>query len=208
MVNLRGKALTFSQGELYAWGRNDSCCCAAPPSIVFVPRPRLVDCLFVEPLNIARSKRAYQSSTLNERDADSAINGSTDGNGESQCACTQMDSQAWWELDLGDYAKIDRIHLWNRSDSPKDKNLADNYYSRRLFPCWVMIGNEPFSTLCTGHALRENIRRALFKVKFTEENRLSIWRCPSSCRGRYVRVQLEGYNFLSINEVQVFGTPT
>lgn len=191
---------------MYGWGRNDSGCCAAPPATVFIATPRLVECLFVEPLNIARGKRAYQSSTLNERDASIAINGSTDGDGEAKCACTQMDSQAWWEVDLGDFARIHRVNLWNRADSPNGRHLPGNFYSKRLFPCWVMIGNEPFSALCTGHALRENLRKALFKVKFTEENRQSVWRCPSSCRGRYVRIQLEGYNFLAINEVEILGT--
>ena len=68
-----------------------------------------------------------------------------------------------------------------------------------------MIGNEPFSTLLTEYAFKENIRKATFKVKFTEDQRLSTWKCPAACRGRFVRVQLEGYNFLSLCEVEIFG---
>lgn len=199
-------ALVSVDGELYLWGRNDSGCCAAPPVEVFIPAPRLAACLYSAPENIALSKRAHQSTVYNCLDADIAVNGSTDGSSQSLCICTQMESQAWWEVDLGDYSRIDHIKLWNRCDSPRGNTQPIDLYTRRLFPCWVMIGNQPFSTLCTPHALKENLCKAAFKVKFTEDSRVSLWRCPSMARGRYVRVQLEGYNFLNMCELQVFGS--
>jgi hypothetical protein len=102
-------AVVTAEGELYLWGRNNSGCCAAPSSEVFISRPRLASCLFESPVNLARDKKVYQCSTLNMREATIAINGSTDGSGEEHCASTQMESQAWWEVDLGDYARIDKM---------------------------------------------------------------------------------------------------
>jgi hypothetical protein len=199
-------ALVTAEGELYCWGRNDSSCCAAPSVEIFIAQPRLVACLFEAPINIALGKKVHQSSVLNCRDANIAINGSTECGGEMDSSCTQMEPQPWWEVDLGDYARIDKINIWNRTDSPRDSNHPQNMYSKRLFPCWVLIGTHPFSSHCTEHAFKKNISNAQFKVKLTEENRLSVWKCPASARGRYVRIQLEGFNFLSICEVEIFGS--
>ena len=67
-----------------------------------------------------------------------------------------------------------------------------------------MIGSQPFSVSAEA-SLQNNLARADFKVKFTDDNRVSLWKCPASARGRYIRIQLEGFNFLCLAEVEVFG---
>ena len=43
------------------------------------------------------------------------------------------------------------------------------------------------------------------KAKLTEDKRVSTWVCPTMCQARYVRVQLERFNPLSVAEIEVFG---
>ncbi|CAN0417282.1 unnamed protein product, partial [Hapterophycus canaliculatus] len=39
-----------------------------------------------------------------------------------------------------------------------------------------------------------------------QEQRCSIWRCPDQTMARFVRVQLQGFNFLHVAQVEVYGT--
>jgi hypothetical protein len=68
-----------------------------------------------------------------------------------------------------------------------------------------MVGRDPFATDIGKSSLKNNLRDAVAKVKFTEDKRVSSWRCPSNTQARYVRIQLETYNTLSLAEVEVFG---
>jgi alpha-tubulin suppressor-like RCC1 family protein len=198
--------LVTAEGEVYAWGRNKRGCCGIPSSVQhFIQTPTLIDCLFSMPKNLAIGKRAYQCSVFNNRDAQYAVDGITEGNGLKQCSCTQSDPQSWIEIDLGQIAIVDMVKLWNRSDMPKDSYLPRDYFSSRLFPCWVMVGQEPFDTELTPYALRSNLKKAMAKVRFSEDHRLSQWRLPSNTQIRYVRVQLEGLNTLCLAQVEVFG---
>jgi alpha-tubulin suppressor-like RCC1 family protein len=197
--------LVTAEGEVYAWGRNKRGCCGIQSNQHFIQLPTLVDCLFQMPKNLAIGKRAYQCSVFSNRDACYAVDGITEGNGLKQCSCTQSDSQAWLEIDLGQIAIVDMVKLWNRSDMPKDSYLPRDYFSSRLFPCWVMVAQEPFETDLTPFSLRSNLKKAMAKVRFTEDNRLSQWRLPSNTQIRYIRVQLEGLNTLCLGQVEVFG---
>jgi hypothetical protein len=66
-----------------------------------------------------------------------------------------------------------------------------------------MVGKDPFQTGANAIVLKESLRAAVCKCRFTEDKRASTWRCPAQTQGRYVRVQLETYNSLSIAEVEV-----
>ena len=66
-----------------------------------------------------------------------------------------------------------------------------------------MVGKDPFQLAANAIALKENLRAATCKARFVDNRRASTWRCPANTQGRYVRVQLETYNSLSLAEVQV-----
>lgn len=198
--------LVSADGELYCWGFNRNVCCGIQPKTHFIPNPTVVPCLYAEPTNLALGKAPYQISTFRKQEATKAINGDKDGNGLKRCAVTQQESQPWWEVDLGQMCIIEEIRLWNRTDVPTEKNQPKDLYTSRLFPCWVMINRVPFSKADGQIGFKDNLRDAVAKVKFTENQRLSTWRLPKNSQARYVRVALEGFQTLSIAEVEVFGS--
>ena len=198
-------AILTAEGELYCWGRNKMACCGSSPLSHFIDKPQLVSCLYERPKNLCIGKIARQCSTYNGREAQNAINGSTDGNGLRKCSSTQQDSQPWWEIDLGTFATIQMIRIWNRTDAPIDKSLPQNTYTSRLFPFWVMVSNHEFQNFTGGLALKTSLKQSVAKARFTEDTRCSTWVVPARTTGRYVRIQLEGYNFLNIAEVEILG---
>lgn len=197
--------LLTADGEVYCWGRNNSVCCGSNPKVQFIDSPTLINCLYQRPLNIATGKKSRQSSTYSGRDSHYAVNGVKDGYGLKMCTSTQQDAQPWWDLDLGSFATIDEIRIWNRTDAPQDRSQPRNLFSSRLFPFWVMVGNEPFPNYAGQMSLRSGLKQAVARARFTEDIRVSTWRVPSGTVGRHIRIQIEGYNFLSLAEIEVFG---
>lgn len=194
-----------AEGEVFCWGTNKTGCCGQPIVQKWVPKPTSLKFLYTKPMNLAIGKKAYQSTIFNNREAKYAVNGKKEGNGVNRCACTQQESQPWIEIDLGKMAMIDKILVWNRTDSPADQNLPSDFFSSRLFPCWIMVGREPFPKEANIISLKESLRTSVSKAKFTENKRISTWRCPVGTQGRYIRLQLEKYNSLSVAEIEVFG---
>ena len=152
----------------------------------------------VSSVNLALGKTASQSSTLGGfgaiTAASSAIDGNTDGNFyDGSVSHTSLDSNAWWQVDLGAPASIGSIAIWNRTDCCGD----------RLNDYWVFVSNTPFLPTDTPATL-QNRAGTLSSHQISYPN-------PSSTiavngQGRYVRVQLSGSNYLSLAEVQVFGS--
>ena len=70
--------------------------------------------------NLATSGKATQSSTDFGGPAERAIDGNTDGHffEARSTTHTKIEQDPWWEVDLGEEFDVDRIVLWNRSDSP------------------------------------------------------------------------------------------
>ena len=197
--------LVSGEGELYTWGHNINQSLGLKSKAHFIPDPTPVTCLYSTAENIGLNKSAYQSSTFNSREASYAVNGKTGGIGLKQCSCTQQDAQSWIEIDLERTALIDTIRLWNRVDGPNDPNQPHDLYTSRLFPCWIMVGQEPFKKDLNPMALKDNLKKAVAKVKFTDNQRISQWKCPINTQARYVRVQLEGYNMLTIAQLEILG---
>mmetsp|Transcript_28680 Transcript_28680/g.39355 ORF Transcript_28680/g.39355 Transcript_28680/m.39355 type:complete len:724 (+) Transcript_28680:94-2265(+) len=197
--------LVSAEGELFCFGHNKGGCCGLPTPQLFVEHPTSVRFLYSSPTNIGLGRKAYQSTTFNQRNASFAVNGRIEGNGVNKSSCTQQESQPWLEVDLGRTAVIESVIVWNRTDIPQDKNLPRDHYTSRLFPFWVMIGKDPFQQIANAVSLKENLRSAVCKARFADDKRASTWRCPAQSQGRYVRIQLEGYNSLSIAEIEIYG---
>jgi hypothetical protein len=72
---------------------------------------QVVACLFVRPANLARNLNPRQSSTYNSLGPERAVDGNTRANREQDNSHTQLDPQAWWEIDLGNLANIVSIKV-------------------------------------------------------------------------------------------------
>jgi hypothetical protein len=146
--------------------------------------------------DLAQGKAAAQSSTLPgypTAGASSAVDGNTDGNfGDGSVTATNLDNNAWWQVDLGAQANVSSVVVWNRTDC----------CGSRLNDYWVFVSNTPFSPQDTPQTLQ--FRAGTFFIHQTSAPNPSSTICVG-VQGRYVRVQLTGANYLSLAEVQVMG---
>ena len=126
--------------------------------------------------------------------ASNAVDGNTDGNYfHGSISHTGLDSNAWWQLDLGASSTINNIVVWNRTDGS----------SSRLNDYWVFVSDSPFTSADTPAALQG--RSGVWSNHQTSTPNPSST-IAVNAQGRYVRIQLSGTNFLHIAEVQIFGT--
>lgn len=131
--------------------------------------------------NLALNKKATQSSTEFGGGPGRAVDGDTNGDyGQGSVTHTGNEAQAWWMVDLGSLARLDEIVLFNRTDTAK--NRLSNYTVSLLDENKQVV----WSTIQEGYP----------------DPSLSI---PLNEKGRYVKVQLNGKNYLSLAEVQVYG---
>ncbi|AMO54966.1 hypothetical protein GZ77_25725 [Endozoicomonas montiporae] len=146
--------------------------------------------------NIATSGTATQSSTWSHGIASHAINGNTSGIWEhNQVTHTDLESQPYWTLDLGDVNPIESIKIWNRTDCCSDR--LKNFH--------VFVSDDPF----TGSSISDSqtqpgVTEKVFEGEAGVSEEFDINRA-----GRYVRIQLpdtaiNGDNVLSLAEVEVF----
>jgi hypothetical protein len=147
--------------------------------------------------DLALGRTATQSSTLPgyaTTGAASAVDGNTDGQFfDGSVTHTNLDTNAWWQVDLGASASINTVVVWNRIDC----------CSTRLSDFWVFVSNTPFLPTDTPLTL-QNRAGTFASHQTTAPNPTTT--IPVGAQGRYVRVQLSGTNNLSLAEVQVFGT--
>ena len=132
-------AIITTEGELWCWGANEQGCCGQPLATKFVFRPELIRAIYERPRNLALGKPARQSSCYGGLDAHLGVDGNNDGSNPQYCMSTQQDPQAWWEVDLGEFAVIDTVKIWNRTDEPPDQSMERDKFSKRLFPSWCMV---------------------------------------------------------------------
>jgi F5/8 type C domain len=130
--------------------------------------------------NLALRKPASQSSTLNDGVASRAVDGNPDGNWtHGSLTHTDVNDNAWWQVDLGAVVDIDVVRIYNRTDCCPE----------RLSNFDVKLSNDG-NTYRTAATL------------VTTAQPLTEFRIRDS--GRFVRIQLRGPNFLSLAEVEVF----
>ena len=192
-------------GEVYSWGSNAHGASGHPNFVRFNDVPTVIRCLFVSSRSLGLDKVSEQSSVYNKRTPELANNGDTSGDGEQRCIHTQMDQNPWWEVDMGKLAVVHTIVLWNREDVPADPSLGADYYSRRLFPCWIMVSESPFEKSTGGANLSKAFNCSVARKKFTAVKRRTTWTLPVNTTGRYIRVQLESTNYLHFAQLEIFG---
>lgn len=147
----------------------------------------------IAPVNLALKKLAAQISTNSGGEAYRAVDGNTDGlwaNGS--VAHTDLESQAWWEVDLGSIRSIQSIKVWNRVEFP---GRTSDFY--------VFVSDEPFKSTDLGLTKSQPSVRSFFTSgPCGYPTEIAVGKT-----GRYVRVQLSGTNYLQLAEVEVFAGP-
>ena len=135
----------------------------------------------VDPLeNIALGKRVSQSSTAFGGDASRAVDGKTDGDfGHQSVTHTNFQSKPWWQVDLDSEETIRQINIYNRTDTAS--NRLSNFHVILLDSFGNEIDRKRISSLT------DTFAQIAIDYK----------------KARYVKIELEGNNALSLAEVQV-----
>jgi hypothetical protein len=152
----------------------------------------LITAAQANPINLALTGTATQSSTYSwyiPLGASNAIDGSTDGNiYNGSVTHTTEQYQPWWQVDLLGMFYLDQIVLWNRTDacpyrlSNFNVSVLDNFYNTVWTSDFFIDGvGYPTSSLTID--------------------------LPDNTLGEIVKVRLNGSEYLSLAEVQVFATP-
>lgn len=142
--------------------------------------------------NLALGRKARQSSVSEwsvdqniERDAARAVNGQIDGTKKFH---TSFEDNPWWQVDLGGFATIMEIRVYNTND-------------HTAFRC----RNISLSVSIDGEAWVELIRKEDNEVVGGISNVPFAWNGPGTAWARFVRVTLLGRDYLHLDQVEVFG---
>jgi hypothetical protein len=160
---------------------------AAPPAPPPAPAPTPI-----AGTNLARGKHATQSATAYGGEAQRAVDGNLDGNyAGNSVSHTDDRPQSWWQVDLGAVSSIQSVRLWNRTDC----------CAERLSRFFLFVSETP---LPAGnlHASQNHQGVWAFNHDRPVGRTTDI---PVNRRGRYVRIQLSGADYLHLAEVEVFG---
>jgi hypothetical protein len=137
------------------------------------------------PIDVALTGSASQSSTYSSGEASRAIDGNTNGDWFGWSVThTYPDFHAWWQVQLTQVYDIDSIVIWNRTDC-----------------CMDRLSNFRVSVLDGA----TEIWGANYGPYPSPSQSITL---PDGTAGDIVRVMLNGTNYLSLAEVQVFGNET
>jgi hypothetical protein len=133
--------------------------------------------------DLAIGKPASQSSTYTGSSVSSAASNAVDGNLDTNfqngsVTSTNNEASAWWQVDLQSSQSIGNVVVWNRTDC----------CSNRLANFNLLVSNDGVSWQS-------------YPYPGTAPNQVSF---VVNRFARYVKVQLNGTNLLSLAEVQVF----
>ncbi|SDW38365.1 Lysophospholipase L1 [Amycolatopsis xylanica] len=141
--------------------------------------------------DLALGKIATQSSEAWGGLASHAVDGDTNGVfGYNSVSHTDLEAHPWWQVDLGAVGPMSTVNVWNRTDC----------CSERLNDYWLFVSAHPFDTSLTPE--QQAARPGVWSQRLSGSASV-----PLSVTGRYVMVQLARRDYLSLAEVQVFGTP-
>ncbi|WP_019415189.1 PxKF domain-containing protein [Paenisporosarcina sp. TG20] len=142
--------------------------------------------------NVSLNKGTTQSSTAYEHDgySERAVDGNTDGYyWHNSVTHTEVETNPWWEVDLGKTQDINKINIWNRTDCCQER--LNNFY--------VFVSDTPFtSNDPTVTAQQANVT-AFYKGGLAPRTTY----IDVNTTGRYVRIQIVGPGTLSLAEVEV-----
>lgn len=137
--------------------------------------------------NLAQGKTATQSSTYTGGDgtgpASRAVDGNVNGDfTQGSVTHTLKDAGAWWRVDLGAEVAVGDIEIWNRMDTATvDMDRLTDYT--------VSVRNAAGDVVWSSSRPERPYPSTLLNA--------------GGAIGRYVQVQLNGTNFLSLAEVKV-----
>jgi hypothetical protein len=143
--------------------------------------------------NLALGKPATQINTNAGADASRAVDGNTDGNLQNNSVSnTLVNNEGWWQVDLQAVSNIDSINIWNRTDC----------CSWRLTDVFVLVSDNPIvSTNLTEARSQAGVDSYLVAGRIGRPSSVAINRT-----GRYVRVQMINRDYLTLAEVEIFGS--
>jgi hypothetical protein len=134
--------------------------------------------------NVALKKLTQQSSIWNGFVPELAVDGI-----KGQYTSTNPDLNAWWQVDLGTSYSISSVEIINRSDGQCWDRLSDFY---------IFVSDLPFTSNDIT-LLKQNSRFIFNSGQIGASKEFTI-----NAKGRYVRIELSGTNYLSLTEVHVF----
>lgn len=144
------------------------------------------------PVNLALNRPATQSS--NSSTAMNAVDGNNSGDGTNgEISLTDLDDEAWWQVDLGEMMAIDKIEIWNRTNCCQ-KNSSNLYI-------FISEGDP------TGKSLDELLSDPSVQRGYLAGTLLDHHVKPLKGMGRYVRIQSTLPTELGLAEVAVLAPP-
>ena len=151
------------------------------------------------PINMSEGKPAEQSSTYGLGVASIAVDGDTDGSrgpwANASIQHTQVESQAWWKVDLEEVVDIKYLEIFNRTDC----------CSGRLRDFYIFSSNDPIDASQSIASLTNDpaISHEFFSGIAAASVTINV-----NMEGRYVAIKLSSNNTpLHMAEVKVFGCP-
>jgi len=157
--------------------------------------------IFTQRINVALGKEAKQSSLLQMNElfeASKAVDGNTTGNGTAALSSTDNDVNAWWEVDLGRTYSISEINIWNRTDCCAGH--VDCCPTPRLHDFYVLVSDAKFASTDLATTISQpGVFSSQFNNTAGTPTTIAIGKS-----GRYVRVQFNHTDYLTLAEVEVF----
>lgn len=161
--------------------------------------------------NLALNKTAYQSSVNIWKDGDiihgkgspeNAVDGSTVGDALKKIAETdyQQQNDSWFEVDLGNFYKIDKIVIYPRTDC-----CQSMFKSAYIIVTDQAIGKQP---MVDDAKIASSSTYSKFYDPIYETGNKARTISTDGSVGRYVRVQIKGGGAVQLAEIEVFGSPT
>ena len=142
--------------------------------------------------NLALGKTTRQSSTYNgSAHPWRAVDGNPNGNwAAGSVTHTNTEENAWWHVDLGSQLPLSRITVTNRSDC----------CGQRLSDFYIFISDAPMEDRPLADLLADSTVTRHHQVTPPAPTLL----LPLTSEGRYIKIQLNGTNPLSLAEVEVY----
>ncbi len=145
------------------------------------------------PSNLALGQPTSTSSLGWGGAASRAVDGNIDGvYANNSVTHTMADAQAWWQVDLGQVRAVQTVQIFNRTDC----------CATRLSNFVVFVS----ATDMAGRSLAQLIADpTVARAQVVSLNGADSITLPLVAQGRFVKVQLQGTDYLSLAEVRVLG---